>query len=199
MRFFYAVKVPTHLAVTLAAAQRGLRGNWRAVREDQLHVTLAYLPDVQESDLGHLREVGRKAARNLAPFTVNLRGTGYFPNEGSPRVWFVKVEAPELDDLAARLREQVRVAQDDKPFRAHVTLARKKGPAPRVPPIVYDLGWQVTRFDLVKSVLHKSGPEYETVAHFGLKHSALQDGASRPQATTSQAITSPQEAPHDTR
>lgn len=166
MRLFFAVTVPTEVATVLAASQRELRGNWRPVRPDQLHVTLAYLPTVAEKDVPHLRDVGREIARNLAPFTVRLRGTGYFPNEGSPRVWFVKTDAPELDELAASLRARLLVPFDDKPFKAHVTLARKKGPAPRLSPKVFDLAWDARRLVLFQSVLHKSGPQYDTVSHF---------------------------------
>lgn len=172
MRLFYAVPVPTELTRELAQAQRALKGNWRSVRADQMHITLAFLPDVQPADLEHLREVGREAARDFPAFTARLRGTGYFPNEGSPRVWFVKVDAPEIDELAQRVRSALRVPQDDKPFKAHVTLARKKGPAPRVAPLVYDLAWEVKGFTLMKSTLHKTGPEYEVTSRFKLTQPA---------------------------
>lgn len=178
MRLFYAVKVPGNVAAQLAPAQKELRGNWRAVRPDQFHITLAYLPSVPGEALGHLREVGREAARALSPFTLRVRGTGYFPNEGSPRVWFVKVDAPELDDLAQQVRSRLTVDQDDKPFKAHITLARKKGPAPRVAPKLWDdLAWDVGAFSLVESILHKSGPEYTALNTFKLSGVAVHDSA----------------------
>ncbi|WP_027481847.1 RNA 2',3'-cyclic phosphodiesterase [Deinococcus pimensis] len=171
MRLFYAVRVPPEVAARLSEAQRDLRGNWRRVAPDQLHVTLAYLPNVHERDLDALRALGRDVARVVPPFTARLRGTGYFPNEGSPRVWFVKVDAPELDLLAQGLRDGLTArgtAFDDKPFKAHVTLARKKGPAPRVAPRTFDLEWEARNVQLVRSVLHKTGPEYDTVGTYRL-------------------------------
>ena len=166
MRLFYAVKVPQEIADELAPAQKELRGNWRAVRPDQFHITLAYIANAPESALDHLRTVGREAARDTAPFTLRIRGTGYFPNEGSPRVWFAKVDAPELEELAGKIRSQLQVEFDDKPFKPHITLARKKGPAPRVSPKLWDLSWDAGAFTLIHSTLRKTGPIYDTVSTF---------------------------------
>ena len=85
--------MPPEVAEQLSAAQKDLRGNWRSVRADQLHVTLAYLPGVDPSKLDALKKLGDTLTQAAPPLSLKLRGTGYFPNEGSPRVWFVKVEA----------------------------------------------------------------------------------------------------------
>ena len=153
----------------LAETQSLLKGNWRAVRADQMHVTLAYLPAVPPERLADLRKLGADLTLNVPTLDVRLRGTGYFPNEGSPRVWFVKVEAEGLAELAAQLREGVAalgLATDDQPFKAHITLARKKGPAPRVPPKTFDLGWQASSAVLARSILRKTGPLYQTESTF---------------------------------
>lgn len=169
LRLFYALKVPTGVAAPLAEAQRHLKGNWRSVRADQMHVTLAYLPAVPPTRVGDLRALGLRVLGDLAPLDVRLRGTGYFPNEGSPRVWFVKVEADGLTEVAAELRAGIQalgLETDDLNFKAHITLARKKGPAPRVPPLTFDLGWQASSAALQRSILRKTGPIYETESTF---------------------------------
>ncbi|MFC5848337.1 RNA 2',3'-cyclic phosphodiesterase [Deinococcus petrolearius] len=169
LRLFYALKVPTGVAAPLAEAQRQLKGNWRSVRADQMHVTLAYLPAVPPARLGDLGALGLRLMGERSPMDVRLRGTGYFPNEGSPRVWFVKVEADGLDELAAELRagiQELGLETDDLNFKAHITLARKKGPAPRVPPLTFDLGWQASGAALMRSILRKTGPIYETESTF---------------------------------
>ncbi|MFD1731265.1 RNA 2',3'-cyclic phosphodiesterase [Deinococcus malanensis] len=133
LRLFYALRVPTDISTPLAEAQRALRGNWRAVRPDQMHVTLAYLPAVPPERLDDLKRLGALLTQDVAPMEVRLRGTGYFPNEGSPRVWFAKVEAEGLTEFATRLREGIQnldIQTDNLPFKAHITMARKKGPAP---------------------------------------------------------------------
>ncbi|WP_183988326.1 RNA 2',3'-cyclic phosphodiesterase [Deinobacterium chartae] len=188
MRLFYAIKLPQEFQAPLEAAQRGLRGNWRAVRPDQLHITLAFLPDVPESVSRLLISRGTKVGQQFAPFTVRLRGTGYFPNEGSPRVWFVKADGEPLAELSAALQHDLDLPFDPKPFKAHVTLARKKGPAPRVPPITFDLEWEVRSFALIHSTLHKSGPEYRTLSTFRLR-----GGSSEPGEQPASSDTSPPE------
>jgi 2'-5' RNA ligase len=169
LRLFYALTLPREISTPLAETQSLLKGNWRAVRADQMHVTLAYLPAVPPERLADLRKLGADLTLNVPTLDVRLRGTGYFPNEGSPRVWFVKVEAEGLAELAAQLREGVAalgLATDDQPFKAHITLARKKGPAPRVPPKTFDLGWQASSAVLARSILRKTGPLYQTESTF---------------------------------
>ncbi|WP_102125303.1 RNA 2',3'-cyclic phosphodiesterase [Deinococcus planocerae] len=175
LRMFYAFKVPSDVAAPLAEAQRHLKGNWRPVRADQFHVTLAYLPSVPPERVTDLKRLGAALTQDVPPLNIRLRGTGYFPNEGSPRVWFVKVEAEGLDDLAGALRQGLRdlgIETDDLPFRAHITLARKKGPAPRVPPLTFDLGWQAGNAALIRSTLRKTGPVYDTESTFRLRGEA---------------------------
>ncbi len=168
-RLFFALKVPANLVGPLREAQRKLRGNWRRVDADQLHVTLAYLPAVPVDRVDDLKRLGVTLMQDLAPMQVSLRGTGYYPNEGSPRVWFVKVEAEGLPELAQALRDGIHalgLETDDQPFKGHITLARKKGPAPRVPPLTFTHGWQAGGAVLYRSILRKTGPIHETASSF---------------------------------
>ncbi|MEF2279015.1 RNA 2',3'-cyclic phosphodiesterase [Deinococcus sp. YIM 134068] len=199
LRLFYALKVPQDVAAPLAEAQKQLRGNWRPVRADQFHVTLAYLPAVPPERVNDLKRLGTALTKDVPPLDVRLRGTGYFPNEGSPRVWFVKVEAEGLDALAAALRAGVRdlgLETDDLPFRAHITLARKKGPAPRVAPLLFDLGWQAGHAVLYRSILRKTGPIYETESTFRLRGEAASNQPPAASEPTPQATSHKPQAPH---
>ncbi|ADY26208.1 2'-5' RNA ligase [Deinococcus proteolyticus MRP] len=197
LRLFYALKVPDSVAAELAQAQSKLRGNWRRVEPAQLHITLAYLPGVPADRLDDLKRLGVQAAQTAGPLDIALRGTGYFPNEGSPRVWFVKAEAAGLDPLAEALRAGVAelgLDTDDKAFKAHVTLARKKGPAPRLPPLVFeDTGWTAGHVSLVKSVLRKTGPVYQTLSRFELRGAPAGDAAPDPTAKLPESAGQPQE------
>ncbi|CAM3542211.1 RNA 2',3'-cyclic phosphodiesterase [Deinococcus frigens] len=168
-RFFYALKVPASVTGPLSEAQRKLKGNWRTTTREQMHVTLCYLPSVPLARVAELKALGTRLTQDLGPMDVRLRGTGYFPNEGSPRVWFVKVEAEGLDNLAAALRDGVQalgIDTEEQGFKAHITLARRKGPAPRVPPMNFELGWTAGGATLQRSHLQKTGPVYEQVSTF---------------------------------
>lgn len=171
VRLFYALAVPHDVASALEDAQHRLRGNWRPVRADQFHITLAYLPAVPHERVKDLKKLGAHLAQEIQPIPVRLRGTGYFPNEGSPRVWFVKAEAEGLDDLAAKFRQEIQaldIETDQLNFKAHVTLARKKGPAPRVPPLLFEQEWTAPKITLYRSILRKTGPIYQVEQTFSL-------------------------------
>lgn len=198
LRLFYALRVPSEVAEPLSQVQRDLRGNWRAVNPGQMHVTLSYLPSVPPERVEDLKRLGTRLMQDLPPLPVQLRGTGYFPNEGSPRVWFVKVEAEGLTELAQHLRagiQELGLETDDLPFKAHITLARKKGPAPRVPPKLFDhLGWTASGGTLYRSILRKTGPIYEVESTFRFRGNAPPPPAN-PEESPKHETQSPQEQP----
>ena len=197
-RLFYALHLPEPVADTLAAAQKGLRGNWRAVQPGQLHITLAYLPSTDPARLSDFKALGERLSLETAPLSIKLRGTGYHPNEGSPRVWFVKVEGEGLDALAEKLRSgiaELGAETDNQAFKAHITLARKKGPAPRVPPITFETAWEAPTLTLYRSHLQKTGPIYENLASFKFRGTIMFSAESAPIIST---VQDPSPSPEDT-
>lgn len=192
LRLFFGVQVPEAAAAELLAAQGRLTSNWRRVEAGQLHVTLAYVPGVPEQQVAKLRELGQKLAAESGPLHLQLRGTGYHPNVGSPRVWFVKVEGEGLQGLAARFAAELDALgfPAEGKFQPHVTLARKKGAAPRLPPLQFTQAWDAHQVHLIHTFLprDKTGPIYDTVSRFPLSGSALlpapQTEKQRPTRTT---------------
>ena len=172
LRLFFGLALPEAVIGDLARAQSKLSSNWRRVEGNQLHVTLAYLPGVPEGRVAALRELGTRLAAEAGPMTLRLRGTGYHPNVGTPRVWFVKVEGEGLAELAARLSAELAALgfPTEGKFQPHVTLARKKGPAPRLPPLSFAQEWQAAQLHLIHTFLprDKTGPVYDTVSRFAL-------------------------------
>ncbi|WP_337843939.1 RNA 2',3'-cyclic phosphodiesterase [Thermus sp.] len=170
MRLFYAVFLPQEIREALKEAQAKVAPfkGWKTTPPHQLHLTLLFLGERPESELDELKALGHRLGRTAPPFTAYLRGTGYFPNEGSPRVWFAKAEGEGFTRLAEALRAELG-DPDPKPFKPHITLARKKGPAPRVPPVVFGLSWPVEEFALVRSELRPKGPVYTILERFPLR------------------------------
>lgn len=170
LRLFYAVFVPDALKPALEAAQTKLVGRWwKKVEVEHFHITLLFIGGVPDGALERFKTVGRTISGDIPEFTAQFRGTGFFPNEGSPRVWFAKAEGEGFKTLAEALRDGLSdVIADAEPFKPHVTLARKKGSSPRPPPIVIGLEFPVTHFALVESSLTKSGPQYKILENFAL-------------------------------
>jgi RNA 2',3'-cyclic 3'-phosphodiesterase len=172
LRLFFGLQLPEAVAAELVAAQSKLTSNWRRVEAGQLHVTLAYVPGVPEGQVPELRELGQRLAAESGPLSLRLRGTGYHPNVGSPRVWFVKVEGEGLQGLAARFAAELETLgfPAEAKFQPHVTLARKKGAAPRLPPLQFTGSWDAGQVHLIHTFLprDKTGPIYDTVSRFTL-------------------------------
>ena len=172
LRLFFGLALPEAVTSDLAQAQSKLSSNWRRVEGNQLHITLAYLPGVLEGRVAVLRELGTRLAAEAGSMTLRLRGTGYHPNVGTPRVWFVKVEGEGLAELAARLSAELDALgfPTEGKFQPHVTLARKKGPAPRLPPLSFAQEWETAQLHLIHTFLprDKTGPVYDTVSRFAL-------------------------------
>ena len=181
-RLFFAVFVPNELKPALVIAQKKLVGKWwKKVHPDQFHLTLFFIGAWKKGAADHLGITARKVARDVPGFMAKLRGTGFFPNEGSPRVWFVKAEGEHFELLASSLAAELAKANTEiEAFKPHITLARKKGSSPRPPPVVLDLEFPVTKFALVKSTLTSAGPAYQILEEFLLAPAVQSVSASNP-------------------
>jgi 2'-5' RNA ligase len=109
---------------------RGRDVRW--VRLDGLHLTLRFLGPTLEERMPAVVDAVRRAAATSGPFDIRIDGGGAFPDPVRPRTLWLGVTdgADELSSLAARLSDELAVAgwpADDRPFRAHLTLARSDG------------------------------------------------------------------------
>lgn len=151
----------------------------RPVPETNLHLTLAFLGGVPESRLEELSFIARRAAAawpaDAAPLAVSLTALEHWANaqvlavlerEEEPR----GTTASGVAELARILTTETAAAgfrPDLKPFRAHVTVARKVTRAPRSSPLQKVL-WSFETFALVESRTLAEGPVYSVVDSYVL-------------------------------
>jgi RNA 2',3'-cyclic 3'-phosphodiesterase len=140
------------LALTGFAAKREDRG--------KLHVTLAFLGNVEDSRFEEIAAAMRRAARCSAPLTVTFDKLGAFPHERRPRVVYVgaREQGPAFRALAASLRCEYAglgfTFKDDAV--AHVTIARVRDPRRPLPLIeVAATRLQITALTLFESIFDK--------------------------------------------
>lgn len=128
MRLFVAVPLPSDVTAAAAAALPDLAG-LRAVRPEQMHLTLAFLGDVPVARLPDAIAATELGATGHDAFEAALDRVGRFPAGGAPRVVWVGLGdgAAAVAALASSVRAALAAKQlpfDAKPFQPHVTLAR---------------------------------------------------------------------------
>ncbi len=126
-RLFLAVELPDETKEQLCKLRTDIPGA-RWVPANQLHLTLAFLGDV---DVESMKRLVEKLADLRCPaFSLCLAEFGCFPNRKRPRVAWIGIRPePLLMSLADRVREVVlscEIPQEDRPFSPHITLARIK-------------------------------------------------------------------------
>jgi RNA 2',3'-cyclic 3'-phosphodiesterase len=164
VRLFFAVFPDSAIRARLAAAARALavsEGS-RLVPAENYHLTLAFIGEVPREKLAALAAVG--AAQRALEFTVRLDDYEYWPKAGVVAASASSCPGP-LEELRRRLcadLERCAVVLDPRPFRAHVTLARKVPQAP-VLPAMSEIGWTARAFQLARSVGSPEGAIYTVV------------------------------------
>ncbi len=174
LRLFTAVRVPRAQLEWLDAEVRRLRtvpgARWTTV-ENQ-HVTLNFLGWIEGRAVGDVTAAVDAAAHAHAPAEVSVGALGAFPKPRRARVLWAGIDDPRgllpalAHDLGERLRP-VGYEPEDRPYAAHLTLARFKTPRslegllPDLPPAPGP--FTVDRVTLFRSRLTPAGARYEVV------------------------------------
>lgn len=168
-RLFFALWPPDpvrrRLRDVVSRLQGQVEGRW--VRPENLHVTLAFLGSVN----GEGRACAERAAEriNAPSFDLSMDCVEHWRRQqvlwlGATRL------APALSQLAERLRlglADCPVAHEDRPYRCHLTLARRV----RRPPtdlVIEPIDWHIDRFVLVSSDTSSTGSEYTVLRSWSL-------------------------------
>jgi RNA 2',3'-cyclic 3'-phosphodiesterase len=166
-RLFFALWPDDAARRGLAAAVRELvpPGAGRPQRPDQWHVTLEFLGDIPESRLPAVLDAGAAASAVASACEVDFDRLEHWKR---PQVLcLVASSIPQpLAALIESLRAELQVrgfTPEARPFKAHVTLARRVARPPALAP-VKPLRWPVRGFALVQSVTEPAGSRYLQIA-----------------------------------
>lgn len=132
MRLFIGFEMPAPLHEALERNLETLNNalGGRFVRPDMLHATLAFLGQVEGSQVGRAASAMERAMRDARPIACSLQGVGFFGKPGSAVLWqgFDSDGAADMVRASETLRRHLAddgFSFDPKPMRPHVTLARK--------------------------------------------------------------------------
>lgn len=134
IRTFVCVELPDAERRRVGALQtdlkrHGARVSWGS--PDTVHVTLAFLGDVDEERIPDVVAAVGEAASASTPLDLRIDGTGRFPPRGRPRVLWagLGVDVAPLRALRERLvdaLDRIGFPRDARPFAAHLTIGRVK-------------------------------------------------------------------------
>lgn len=166
-RVFLALWLPAALADTLSRTARDLtRGNGgRPTRASTMHLTLAFVGDVPQEQVDTL--VHLVHALQGTAFRLTLDRVGVWRHNGIAWAGPSITPAPltALRIAAEHALDRAGLPFDRRPFRPHVTLARRvEHPGPWAMDIG-ELAWDVTEVVLVRSGRDAQGAaRYEVLA-----------------------------------
>jgi 2'-5' RNA ligase len=147
-----------------------------------LHVTLKFIGEWPEDKLPQL-ETALRSLPPRDPIPAEVKGFGWYPNPHHPRVFWVGVQGGEplaalANDIDVAL-SPLGIKSEDRPFNAHLTLARIKEPAPlqalrstiaQLESVEYG-AFPVDRFYLYRSQPGSAGSIYTKLSEYPLQAS----------------------------
>lgn len=179
MRLFFGIGLPSGIRKDVHHFCESVKNNlprMKWVEEENLHVTLKFLGEVDESRLGSLSDAARKASGSVKEFDVLPGELGAFPNPKRARVlWLgLKRGAESAAKLFNVLEERLVDAgfeAEEKTYHPHITLARLSPPQsplltlerlsiPSFPSFI------CSKFTLYESFLTPKGPIYKVIEEF---------------------------------
>ncbi|MBE0626564.1 MAG: RNA 2',3'-cyclic phosphodiesterase [Burkholderiales bacterium] len=165
VRLFFALWPPKDLQAGLAAWARQAAGSGRAMRSENIHLTLAFLGAVDAALVPDLTALA--AGVRFAAFRLRLDRVGYWKHKRI--VWCGAAQDPEaLGALVGSLRGRLCAAgmrYDPRPFVSHVTLVREASGISAAPPWI-PLLWEAGDFALVRSARVEGRLSYQPLQRF---------------------------------
>lgn len=181
MRLFIAIPLPEETKKYLDSLTQPLKdcylqASW--VKFKNLHITLKFLGEIDEADLGPIKKTLSEIADKFTAFEAKLTDFGFFPNQQRPRVFFISTDQAEtLTKISQDVEESIKLLGFPKEnrFHSHITLARIKGPknltdlTSKLDSIEPSGTFKIDSLALYKSTLTDTGSIYEKIYQGKLK------------------------------
>ena len=135
MRVFIAIDIDEKTRSAIADVQQQLnakvdikKGDVKWVEPKNIHLTLKFLGDIDESKLSVIQEITKEVAEAHKNFTLDIESVGSFGGRSAKVVWVGAGGGTEellvlQKDLDSRL-EKAGYPKEDREFSAHLTICR---------------------------------------------------------------------------
>jgi 2'-5' RNA ligase len=178
MRLFIGLGLPKEARDALRSAVSGVGIRGQTTPKENYHLTLAFLGERDERQAPALQKIVAAAAKERSPLALEIRGFGFFGRRENALLYAKLAPSPPLFALAGALRRLLAEAGepfDDKPFAAHITLARwadLTGLPPDAP--APETGFSVDRLTLYHSARIRGDLRYRPVFEAPLREDRRQ-------------------------
>lgn len=174
-RLFVAIRPPAAVRSILLGAMGGVSGaRWQS--EDQLHLTLRFIGEVDRHQAGDIHAA--LGGIHHSRFEISLNGIGAFERRGQAETVWAGVTPQEplksLHNKVDAALARVGVPPDERVYLPHITLARLKRASGHVGNLLEQSGglssppFPVSDFALFESTLTPDGAIYAIVERYPL-------------------------------
>jgi 2'-5' RNA ligase len=184
-RTFVAVELTNPIrarAEELIASLADTSADVKWVEPHNLHLTMKFLGDVHQREIGDVCQAVMHGAADVQPFELEVCGAGAFPTAARPRtIWLGAGAGTEsmvaLHDKIETDLAELGYREEHRRFQPHITLGRVRGEGPQIVELGEKLGRQadfvagrmtVNRVAVFSSTLRFDGPVYERIGDFPL-------------------------------
>ena len=188
IRAFIAVELPDEIRAAIGKLEEELKsaGNipvkW--VNPGGMHLTLVFLGNIIDSQIGDITAAMELAAQGIPPFTLEAGTPGAFPNLKRVRVVWVGLKGGT--DTLCRLQRRIEsnleplgFVPEVREFTPHLTLARVRNEASaaernRLGELIFSTEFEagiikVSSVSLMRSQLSRTGAVYSRIRSIELK------------------------------
>jgi 2'-5' RNA ligase len=145
----------------------------RKLPPDNLHVTVKFLGNVTDEEIGNIVDVLDTVAQIAPPFDMDVAGSLVLPNPRRARVLAAMLDAGEepgeLFGLVEDAMSDRGFRREGRAYRPHITLGRFRNPPREIPPLeLPQINFPVDRLALYQSELSREGARYILLADWQL-------------------------------
>ena len=174
-RLFFGLEIPESIKTSVLTVKTDINGaRWQS--EAQLHLTLAFLGEVESEQVTLARNNARKVTH--PPFELEASGLGCFGQEESPKILWAGIspeaELRELQHILAQRLITDGFTLQNPSFKPHITLSRFRAGAGSVAGLIEHYqrtrfgSWPVQGFALFESSPGQSGSVYTVLERYPL-------------------------------
>lgn len=137
IRAFLALEPPENVLQEISRLQEKLKreisGRISWTRPQGQHLTLKFFGDISKEDIHNISSAVQKRTVSEQKLNLKIEKIGVFPDARKPRVLWCGItgDAEKLINLQKKLDSDfaaIGFPAEDRPFKAHLTLARIKDP-----------------------------------------------------------------------